>query len=126
MGGEKRPEKDSLGTIRALKEAVRHTDISLFGPLYDHHLAISHLENPNLTIREHEQEAFKATMEEPSMRRVGIEPVIEALEEKKYGTVYFSDRSQNFLDRYAKQAKDRALSGPQLGQKINPSPQNSK
>jgi len=86
--------------VRALEEVVRHTDISLYGPLYDHYLATLRSETPGLTTGEYERRAFDATTRDPIIQRVGIDAVAEAFKGEKYGTQHFSDGSKGSLNRF--------------------------
>lgn len=86
---------------KALLDAIRHTDISFFGPIFDRNRA-KLIDDPNLsgetTIASINQRALALTLSNSIIARVAVERIIEALDNGTCGTQYFSPVSRQVLE----------------------------
>lgn len=87
----------------ALIEAVQHTDISFFGPLYDHSLRLLQHANPQLDPEQARMMAFKATVENPVIQRAGVNNVINAYKEQVHGTQHYSPGARYVLEKHIRE-----------------------
>jgi len=86
------------GEVRALKDAVRRTDVTFFGPIFDGHYRRS--ENSGVGGLRGEKEALALTVEDPIIKRVGIKAVIGAAKDKGWSETYLSPRAKEVLDGF--------------------------
>lgn len=90
----------------ALLEAVRHTDISFFGPLFDFNYSqLSTI----LPTGERREEALKLTLANPIIARVGVTGIQNAVIEGTCGSKYFSQASRQMLEGFAPQTTQSEL-----------------
>ena len=90
-----------------LLAAVRNTDISFFGFIYDlNRNKLIDESSPSLTIEDLNRTAFEQTVTHPIIARVGIEAVIEAQKSGTCGTKHFSPASRQALESFIKSTQD--------------------
>lgn len=90
----------TMNNHEALLKAVRHTDISLFGPLFDFNYF--KLE-PSLSAEERRAQALSQTLTSPVIARVGVRAIQTAIIEGSCGSKYFSPESREQLEKYIQQ-----------------------
>jgi|SRR3990167_10810344 len=91
---------ESATTREALLDAVRHTDVSFFGSIFDLNLSQIRAEELGWEYVEIEKRALERTLGNEIIQRVGMDVVVESYQDRLHGTQHFSPNACAVLDKY--------------------------
>lgn len=91
-------------TIKALKDAVRRTDPTFFGFIFNKHY--KKLDDGKLPHEERSKRAFNLTLEDKIIKRAGIETVIDAARDPSWSEKYLSPHARDALDRFIQEQEN--------------------